>query len=69
MSIGKAILKLLDIKEITLEEIAQILSTKSKKIKSKTLHRKLLNGEIKYLDVQKILDILGYTIQFEKINK
>lgn len=69
MDIQREIIERLKEKNITLQEIAQQISTQDRKISPETLSKKLASGKIRFKDAQIILDILGYKINFVKISK
>ena len=66
MDIQREIIERLKEKNITLQEIAQQISTQDRKISPETLSKKLASGKIRFKDAQIILDILGYKINFVK---
>lgn len=69
MDIQREIIERLKEKNITLQEIAQQISTDERKISAEYLTGKLASGKIRFKDAQIILDILGYKINFVKISK
>lgn len=68
MNIEQEIIKLLRDNNITLEEIVEKIKQDNRKISVKTISKQLLTGKIKFNDVQKILEILGYKLKFRKNN-
>lgn len=68
MNIEQEIIKLLKDNNITLEEIVEKIKQDNRKISVKTISKQLLTGKIRFNDVQKILEILGYKIKFRKNN-
>ncbi len=68
MTVKETIKILLAKENITLTELAKKLSEKSKKnIKMDSLSQKLRKGTMKYEEVELLASILGYKINFEKI--
>jgi hypothetical protein len=61
MTIKERIKPLLNEKEVNFEELAASL-----KIGSRALHNKLSRDSLKYYDVEQILNVLGYDIQWIK---
>lgn len=51
----------------TMKKIAGLLD-KNSKVALQNLSNKLTRGTIKYLEIKKIADILGYEIKWEKKN-
>lgn len=47
-------------------EVANKLAKKKSKVALQNLSNKLANGTIKYSEVKKIADIIGYEIKWEK---
>ncbi len=68
MDIEHKIIKLLKDNNITLEEIVEKIKQDNRKISVKTISKQLLTGKIRFNDVQKILEILGYKLKFRKNN-
>ena len=68
MNIEQEIIKLLKDNNITLEEIVERIKQDNRKISVKTISKQLLTGKIRFNDVQKILEILGYKLKFRKNN-
>jgi|GEM_PF-7122400 hypothetical protein len=68
MNIEQEIIKLLKDNNITLEEIVEKIKQDNRKISVKTISKQLLTGKIRFNDVQKILEILGYKLKFRKNN-
>lgn len=67
---AREIVKLLLLKEnISISRLAQMLSTNSKKVYQQTLSAKLINGTLRFNEMLEICEILGYEIEFNKINK
>lgn len=67
MSIREDIKSLLAKENITLTELAEEISAKThKKTTVYSLSQKLLRDSMKYNEVKKILDCLGYEIDFKK---
>ncbi|WP_371375106.1 hypothetical protein [Sporomusa aerivorans] len=60
MTIKERIKPLLENKNMTLEELASRLNWSGR-----ALHNKLTRDSLKYYDVEKILDILGYTLEWK----
>lgn len=61
MSIKQEMLKLMQKHNVTIEQIAPLISKQPKK-----LQKRFDENKIKFNDVQKILDILGYKIVINK---
>lgn len=68
MDIEHKIIKLLKDNNITLEEIVEKIKQDNRKISVKTISKQLLTGKIRFNDVRKILEILGYKLKFRKNN-
>lgn len=68
MNIEQEIIKLLRDNNITLEEIVEKIKQDNRKISVKTISKQLLTGKIRFNDVRKILEILGYKLKFRKNN-
>ena len=68
MNIEQEIIKLLKDNNITLEEIVERIKQDNRKISVKTISKQLLTAKIRFNDVQKILEILGYKLKFRKNN-
>lgn len=70
MSVKETIKILLAKENITLTELAKELSEETKEnIKMDSLSQKLRKGTMKYEEVELITKVLGYKINFEKIDK
>lgn len=64
---AREILKILLLKEkLSVSKLAEKLSTNEKKVYQQTLSAKLINGTLKFDEMIKICDILGYKIDFTK---
>lgn len=67
---AREIVKLLLVKEnLSISKLAAMLSTEQKKIYQQTLSSKLINGTLKFNEMLDICNVLGYEIEFNKINK
>lgn len=67
---AREIVKLLLVKEnLSISKLAAMLSTEQKKIYQQTLSLKLINGTLKFNEMLDICNVLGYEIEFNKINK
>ena len=65
---AREVVKLLLMKSnLSITKLAELMSTKDKKIYQQTLSYKLVNGTLKYNEMVKICDILGFEIDFKKI--
>ena len=66
---AREIVKLLLIKEnISITKLAELLSKKEdKKVYQQTLSLKLIKGTLKFDEMLRICEILGYEIDFKKI--
>ncbi len=66
---AREIVKLLLVKEnLSISKLALMLSTEQKKIYQQTLSAKLINGTLKFNEMLDICNVLGYEIEFNKIN-
>lgn len=66
---AREIVKLLLVKEnLSISKLAVMLSTDQKKIYQQTLSSKLINGTLKFNEMLDICNVLGYEIEFNKIN-
>lgn len=64
---AREILKILLMKEnLSLSKLAQMLSSKNKKVYQQTLSDKLIKGNLKFDEMVEICDLLGYEIEFNK---
>ncbi|MFR1672682.1 MAG: DUF6471 domain-containing protein [Candidatus Gastranaerophilaceae bacterium] len=68
MSIREEIKMLLAKKNITMTKLAELLTQKGTKTSIKSISNKLSAQTIKFEEVRKILDVLGYDIQFKERN-
>ncbi len=66
MTIKEDIKMLLAQKAMTMTHLAEILTEKGCKSTVKTLSNKLARRTIKFEEVRKILDILGYEIEYKE---
>lgn len=67
MTIREDIKSLIAKENITLTDLAKIISEKNnKKITVYSLSQKLLRDSMKFNEVKEILDILGYNLKIEK---
>lgn len=66
MSIKEDIKMLLAKKAMTMTELARILTEQGNKTSIKGLSNKLAQKTIKFEEVRKILDILGYEIEYKE---
>ncbi len=67
MTIRKQIKNILTNEDLTIKELAEMLSEKKgKNINPDSISQKLLRGSIKHSEVEEILDTLGYDIVFKK---
>lgn len=66
MSIREDIKMLLAKKAMTMTELAKIMTEKGTKTSIKSLSNKLAQKTIKFEEVRKILDILGYEIEYKE---
>ncbi len=65
---AREVVKLLLMKSNTsITKLAELMSTEDKKIYQQTLSYKLVNGTLKYNEMVKICNILGYEIDFKKV--
>lgn len=62
MNIKQQLLNIMQKHNMTIEEIAPLISTQPKR-----LQKRFEEDKIRYSDVQSILDALGYDIIFKKI--
>ncbi len=53
--------------KLSLSKLARMLSTDEKKVYQQTLSAKLINGTLKYDEMVKICELLGYEIDFKKL--
>lgn len=51
---------------ISLSKLARMMSSEEKKVYQQTLSAKLINGTLKYDEMVKICELLGYEIDFIK---
>jgi len=64
---AREIVKILLMKEhLSISKLAKILSTDEKKVYQQTISQKLINGTLKFNEMMKICDILGYDIEIVK---
>ena len=69
MSIKTKIKSLLASEDVKINELAKLLTEKSKKeILPNTISKKINRASIRFSDVEEILDVLGYEIVFKKKN-
>lgn len=68
MSIREDIKMLLAKRAMTMTELAKIMTEKGTKTSIKGLSNKLAQKTIKFEEVRKILDILGYEIEYKEKN-
>lgn len=68
MSIREEIKMLLAKKNITMTKLAELLTQKGTKTSIKSISNKLSAQTIKFEEVRKILDVLGYDIEFKERN-
>ena len=66
MGIREDIKMLLAQKAITMTEVAKRLSTKDNIVTVQSLSKKLSRGTIQFEEVRKILDIIGFTIEYKE---
>lgn len=66
MSIREDIKMLLAKKAMTMTELARILTEKGSKTSIKSLSNKLAQKTIRFEEVRKILEILGYEIEYKE---
>jgi len=66
MSIKEDIKMLLAKKAITMTELADRLSDKSNKVTVQSISKKLSKQTIKFEEVRKIMDILGFDIEYKE---
>lgn len=66
MAIKEDIKMLLAKKATTMTTLAEKLSTKDNIITVQSISKKLSKGTIKFEEVRKILDILGYEIEYKE---
>lgn len=66
MSIREDIKMLLAKKAMTMTQLAKILTEQGHKTSIKSLSNKLTQKTIKFEEVRKILDILGYEIEYKE---
>ena len=66
MSIKENIKMLLAKKAMTMTQLAKILTEQGTKTSIKSLSNKLAQKTIKFEEVRKILDILGYEIEYKE---
>ena len=52
---------------MSITKLAELMTTENKKMYQQTLSAKLINGTLKYNEMVKICNILGYEIEFKKI--
>lgn len=65
---AREVVKILLMKNnISLSKLARMLSTEDKKVYQQSLSAKLINGTLKYNEMVKICELLGYEIEFKKI--
>ena len=69
MSIREDIKMLLAKKAMTMTELARILTEKGTKTSIKSLSNKLAQKTIRFEEVRKILEILGYEIEYKEKNR
>ena len=64
---AREVVKLLLMKNnMSITKLAQLMSDNDKKVYQQSLSAKLINGTLKYNEMVKICDILGYEIEFKK---
>ncbi len=69
MSIKTRIKSLLASEDVKINELAKLLTEKSKKeILPNTVSKKINRESIRFSDVEEILEVLGYEIVFKKKN-
>ena len=66
MSIKEEIKMLLAQQAVTMTELAKQLSTKDSIVTVQSISKKLSKKTIKFEEVRKILDILGYEIEYKR---
>lgn len=66
MAIKEDIKMLLAKKATTMTTLAEKLSTKDNTVTVQSISKKLSKGTIKFEEVRKILDILGYEIEYKE---
>lgn len=67
MTIRKRIKNLLTNEDLTIKKLAEELTKKKQKhINPDTISQKLIRGSIKFNEVEEILDVLDYDIEFKK---
>lgn len=66
MSIKEDIKMLLAKNGITMTELAKKLSTEEEQVTVQSISKKLSKKTIKFEEVRKILDILGYEIEYKE---
>ena len=66
---AREVVKLLLMKNnLSITKLAELMSTENKKVYQQTLSAKLINGTLKYNEMVKICNILGYEIDFKKVS-
>lgn len=66
MSIKEDIKMLLAKKSMTMTKIAELLSTKDNIVTVQSISKKLSKKTIKFEEVRKILDIMGFDIEYKE---
>lgn len=66
MSIKEDIKMLLAKNSMTMTELAEKLSTKENKVTVQSISKKLSKNTIKFEEAKRILDLLGYEIEYKK---
>ncbi len=70
MPIREEIKSLLALENMTLTELARIATIESKKkVTTKSISEKLSRGTIKFEEARFLAKILGYKVEFRRINK
>ena len=68
MTIRTKIKSLLANEDITMKSVAEELSkVKNRKITLDSISKKMAKDTIRYTEVEEILDLIGYEIEFKKI--
>lgn len=66
MSIKEDIKMLLAKKAMTMTHLAELLSTEQETVTVQSISKKLSKQTIKFEEVRKIMDILGYEIEYKE---
>lgn len=62
MDAESELLKLIHQNGLTIEKVAELISDDNKKTSAKTLRKRFEEKKLRFNDVQKILDIIGYKL-------